>query len=136
MKAILSRGYYKNETLGMLMIMEGEHPMFSCKTIELPDNGNQRNTSCIPEGAYVVQKHNSPTKGECFHVLDVPGRTDILIHVGNYAAGHRIDTMGCILPGAGFQDINNDGNIDVFNSRVTMDRLLEILPENFTLHIL
>jgi len=136
MKAIISRTYNANETLGTLHVMDGDQLMFSCKTIELPWNGNQHNTSCIPEGKYTVISHISPTKGRCFHVLDVPGRTNILIHTGNYVSGHQIDTLGCILPGEGFEDINNDGNIDVFNSRNTMDKLLKVLPESFELHII
>jgi len=136
MKVIISRTYNKNETISSLMVMDGERPVFSCKDIELPWNGNQHNTSCIPEGKYTVVSHISPTKGRCFHVLDVPGRTNILIHTGNYAAGHQIDTLGCILPGAGFEDINNDGNIDVYNSKVTMTKLLEVLPESFEMHVI
>lgn len=135
MKAIISRGYYKNETLGYMMIIDGERPVFSCKTIELPDLGNQQNISCIPEGKYEVHKIVSPTRGTCFHVQDVPGRTAILIHPGNYVAGGKRDSMGCILPGAGFEDINNDGFIDVFDSRRTMDKLLEFLPDKFNLTI-
>lgn len=132
MKTILSRTYNRNETLGTLMVMDGEHPLFKCKTIELPDLGNQPNCSCIPEGVYDVVKHVSPRHGKCFAVLNVPGRTDILIHKGNYTT----DTLGCILPGAGFCDLNNDGNIDVFDSTKTMDQLLGLLPDKFKLYIL
>jgi hypothetical protein len=136
MKAIISRTYNKNETLGTLMIMDGERPLYKCKTIELPDNGNQQNTSCIPEGIYDTIKYNSPKRGECFKVLDISGRTDILIHIGNYASGSHVDTMGCILPGQYFVDINNDGNIDVAESTKTLHQLLEILPDKFKLYIL
>ena len=136
MKAILSRTYNNNETLGSLFVVDGEREVFKCKTIELPDNGNQRNTSCIPEGGYIVQKHISPSKGLCFHVLDVPGRSNILIHIGNYTAGKRVDTLGCILPGRYFTDINDDGNIDVAESTVTMQKLLSVLPDDFTLYII
>ncbi len=131
MKAILSRTYNHYETIGTLMIMEGEKPLFKCKTIELPWYNNQNNFSCIPEGIYNVIKHTSPRHGNCFKVLDVPGRTDILIHKGNYTS----DTLGCILPGAGFADINNDGSMDVFDSTKTMNSLMEILPQNFKLVI-
>ena len=137
MKAILSRTYNDNETIGSLFIVDGEREVFKCKTIELPDNGNQRNTSCIPEGTYVVLKHVSPTKGECFKVLDVPGRSDILIHIGNYASDTgRTDTLGCILPGRYFTDINNDGLVDITHSTVTMRKLMDVLPDNFTLYII
>ena len=137
MKAILSRTYGFNETIGSLYLMDGEREVWKCKTIELPDNGNQQNTSCIPEGTYVVLKHVSPTKGECFKVLDVPSRTDILIHVGNYASDTgRTDTLGCILPGRYFTDINSDGLVDITHSSVTMRKLMDILPDNFTLYII
>jgi hypothetical protein len=132
MKAILSRTYNSSETLGTLMIMEGERPLFKCKTIELPFNGNQRNTSCIPEGTYIVEKYTSPSKGEVFHVKDVPDRDSILIHKGNYTT----DTLGCILPGSYFTDLNDDGKIDVAESTKTMKYLLDLLPDIFKLIIL
>ena len=137
MKAIISRTYNNNETLGTLMIMEGERPIFNCKTIELPDLGNQQNVSCIPEGKYDVIRHNSPTKGEVFWVLDVPGRSNILFHIGNFVSGlGKRDSKGCILPGKYFVDINNDGLIDIAESSVMMRKLLETLPDKFELHII
>jgi hypothetical protein len=136
MKCIISRSYNKSETLGAFMIMEGERPVYSCKCIELPDNGNQVNTSCIPEGTYNVEKITHQTKGRCFRVLDVPGRTGILIHRGNYATGSHVDTLGCILPGQYFVDLNSDGTLDVAESTKAMEKLLEILPEKFKLYIL
>jgi hypothetical protein len=136
MKAIISRTYNSNETLGTLMVMEGERPMFQCKTIELPDNGNQHNTSCIPEGEYKVMKVKRPNGDDAFLIIDVPNRSNILIHKGNYAAGNHVDTLGCILPGKYFADINNDGNLDVVESTATMKELLELLPDKFKIHIL
>ena len=135
MKVIISRTYNPSETIGSFLIMEGEKPVYKCKTIELAWNGNQHNTSCIPEGIYDVEKYISQTKGECFHVLNVPGRDSILIHKGNFAAGKKIDTLGCILPGSFFTDINDDGFIDVAESTKTMKELLEILHKKFKLII-
>lgn len=136
MKAIISRTYLPSETKGSFYIMEGERLVFRCKCLELPNNGNQKNYSCIPEGVYDVEKYHSPGKGECFWVKDVPGRDSILIHKGNFAAGKKVDTQGCILPGAFFTDINFDGFIDIGDSTVTMEKLLEVLPERFKLHII
>ena len=136
MKVIISRTYGKFETRGSLFVMTGELIKFRCKTIELPENGNQKKVSCIPEGIYDVVKYDSPSKGPCFHVQDVPGRSYILIHKGNYAAGTKVDTEGCILPGSHFVDLNEDGYIDVGGSTVTMETLLAILPEKFKLFIL
>jgi hypothetical protein len=134
-KAILSRCDGKLETKGNLFILYNYDLLYSCKTLELPWNGNQKNSSCIPVGNYEVVKYDSPNKGMVFLLKDVPGRDSIEIHSGNYAAGNHIDTKGCILPGAGFEDINGDGNLDVFDSRKTMDRLLAVLPDEFTLNI-
>lgn len=50
---------------------------------------------------------------------DVPGRSEILIHVANYVN----QLMGCIAPGLYHRDIDNDGIIDVTNSGDAMDIL-------------
>ena len=136
MKTIISRSYLINETKGSLFVMEGEQKLFECKTIELTWHNNMPGISCIPEGEYDVEKYDSMAKGKCFWVKDVPDRTSILIHKGNYATGKKVDTLGCILPGSGFSDINWDGAIDVINSTATMKKLLEILPDEFKLIIL
>jgi hypothetical protein len=124
MKAVLSRKYDNLQTLGRLIIFDENVKKLEMVTIELPDNGNQKNTSCIPEGIYEIEKIVSPTKGECFHVLNVPKRDNILIHVGNYASGSKIDTKGCILVGLWYADINEDGSMDVAESKAAMGRLL------------
>ena len=134
MKAIIVRGYDKNFTKGSLFVMDGDKKLFELKSLELPDNGNQHNTSCIPEGIYDVEKY--AWKYECFHVLDVPDRDGILIHIGNYAAGEKIDTKGCILVGTYFTDLNSDGFIDVAESTKALSKLLLTLPDRFKLYIL
>jgi hypothetical protein len=116
--------------------MEGEKPLFSCKTIELPDNGNQKYFSCITEGMYWMTKIQRKNGDNAFLLSNVPGRSEILVHKGNYAAGKKIDTEGCILPGAYFVDLNDDGNLDVAESGKTFDRLWNILPDKSILHIL
>ena len=118
------------------MVLDGEKPLYQCKCIELPYNGNQVNTSCIPEGEYMAMKVKRPNGDFAFLILDVPGRSNILIHKGNYAAGSHIDTLGCILPGKYFVDINDDGYIDVADSTSAMNDLLDLLPEKFKIHIL
>jgi len=138
-KILISRTYQEFETLGSLFVLEGHKKIFDCKTIELPWKDNQRNLSCIPEGAYMVEKFNSPSKGLCFHVQDVPERSAILIHKGNYATSlnnRKIDTKGCILPGLHHLDLNGDGFIDVADSTSAMNILLEKLPDIFKLIII
>jgi len=136
MKAIISRYYGSTSTKGTLQIFEGDDLLYSCKTIELRFLNNIKNKSCIPEGDYDVIKYDSPSKGQCFRLLNVPNRSDILIHKGNFVAGDKIDSLGCILPGLRFADINQDGLIDVADSTKAMEQLLFLLPNSFKLYIL
>lgn len=67
-----------------------------CLTLEEPWRANQRNVSCIPAGTYRMYKRLSPSRGMfVWELLDVPGRSNVQIHVGNTLA----DTEGCILVG-------------------------------------
>ena len=99
--------------------------------LELPWKNNQRSISCIPEGIYPVEKHTAPKFGICFHVKEVPNRSEILIHSGNY----HTDIKGCILPGLDLKDINKDFKLDVTNSKTALKKLLALLPQNFELQI-
>jgi hypothetical protein len=81
-------------TLGRLYV-DGT---YVCETLEPPWRGNEPRRSCIPEGAYPVvfrQEPGSKYRYRHLHVLGVPGRSLILVHIGNTPA----DTLGCILPG-------------------------------------
>lgn len=94
-------------------------PMFvTCEDVW---RDNQRSISCIPKGTYKVVLHNSPKHGRCYHILDVPGRSEILIHAGNT---HR-DTEGCILVGLMFGTIGTTAAI--LSSRSAMAGLLTVL---------
>ena len=64
-------------------------------TLELPFRGNEKEVSSIPAESYDIVRRGSKRFGEHFLVRDVPRRTDILIHAGNYPK----DTHGCILVG-------------------------------------
>lgn len=133
MKVILSREYNNIQTLGRLVIFDGAMIRLQLCTLELPDLGNQQNISCIPEGGYEVHRIYSPKFGKCFHLQDVPGRSEILIHKGNY----NKDTHGCILVGMGRADINGDGVTDVIESSLAMDKLQNVITEDvFTLIII
>ena len=135
MKVIISRTYNPNETLSCLLVLDGKMVVFTCKAIELPSNGNQHDVSCIPEGMYWVIKTKSSNGENVFLLLDVPDRDGIEMHAGNFATGKKIDTDGCILPGIGFEDIDGNGTMDVFDSKRTMERLWDTLPDKFILII-
>lgn len=133
MKLIIERQpSEKKQTLGAATILNAKgEKIYSCKTLELPWLDNQTQKSCIPAGSYQVVKRWSEKYGNHFHVLNVPGRSYILIHVGNYYK----EILGCILVGQAHQDINKDGIRDVTSSKVTMAKLKELLPKSFTLEI-
>lgn len=116
------------QTLGELTI-EGVDDKFY--TMELPWLDNQKRISCIPEGKYQVVRRWSEKYGNHFHVLEVPNRSYILIHFGNY----KHNTLGCILPGLSHADINGDGYRDVTSSKLTMEKLYDLLPERFYMEI-
>ena len=129
MKALLKRiEENERQTIGILSVSDTKFVAF---TLELPDRENQVRNSRIPAGIYTVIKHTSPRFGKCFWVQNVPGRSEILIHAGNF----NTDTLGCILPGSALEDINGDSERDVINSKATMTKLLELMPDKFELTI-
>jgi len=95
--------------------------------LELPDKQNQKRISRIPEGEYDCVKRFSEKHKDHFHILNVPNRSYILIHVGNYNG----DTLGCLLPGQSLVDLNSDGYMDVTSSGPTMTLLNKILSNEF-----
>lgn len=113
--------YSDKQTEGTLYVIGqlGEI-LFSCVTLELPWRNNQVMISCIPKGVYKVVPRNSPKYGDHLHILDVPGRTLILIHQANYVD----QLLGCIAVGESWSDINKDGLLDVTASVATKNRLL------------
>lgn len=72
-------------------------------TLELNWRDNKRQVSCIPAGVYHCEHKASPKYGLCYHVNDVPNRSNILIHSANFAGlaskGQRADLQGCIAIG-------------------------------------
>lgn len=132
MKATIHRrDFQSKQTLGEFRLENYGKTLFECKTLELPWLNNAQQKSCIPAGKYQVVTRFSPKFKNHFHVLDVPGRTWILIHSGNY----HTDILGCILIGDRLIDINGDGFRDVTNSKNTLHQLLQLAPEGFELVI-
>ena len=133
MKAVISREYGNLQTLGSLVVFDGKEILLKILTLELTDLGNQKNISCIPEGKYDVHRIYSQKFGNCFHIQDVPGRSAILIHKGNYTK----DTHGCILVGMNHIDIDDDGLKDVSDSTTAMEKLLTVMTGNeFKLYVI
>ena len=136
MKAVLARMRELSndkQTCGrFIMLDENGNLVFQCASLELPWMGNLPNLSCIPTGNYSISRVNSPKFGKgTFSVNRVPGRSNILIHPGNYTR----EIQGCILLGERFADIDNDKITDVVNSRATVDKVKK-LAETFELTII
>ena len=121
-------------TLGKLFC-EG----FSCYTLELPWRDNKRSISCIPPESYEVKTRLSPKYGKIYWVSDVPGRSFILIHSGNWAGdtkkGFKTHVNGCILLGQKRGLLA--GQLAVLNSRITVRRFqnkLQLQPFILNIH--
>ena len=114
-------------TLGRLSFID-----FQCFTLELPWIDNLTNISCIPAGMYRVTKYESPSKGSVLLLHDIPNRTYVEIHSGNYTS--QID--GCILVGDGIKYLNNDTIPDVTNSKKTLRKLLDLVPKETFIEII
>jgi hypothetical protein len=120
------------QTLGQFLFFDAAlNIIFKCKVLELPDRNNQKSISRILAGKYKCVLRYSVTYGWHYHVLDVKGRTLILVHFGNY----YLDTEGCLIVGNNFTDINKDGYRDVTSSRKTLKKMLAIVGNEFELLI-
>lgn len=97
-RAVLVRGGSDDEGTPGWLVVAGA----TWRTLELPWLDNARKRSCIPAGLYRCALVRSPRFGLCYHVQDVPGRSAILIHAGNWAGripSRRTHVQGCILLG-------------------------------------
>ncbi len=122
----IQRIYQKDCVVGVLNFGD-----FRCFTLELPDKNNQQSISCIPAGTYEAFKRISPKNGTVLELRNVYKRQYIQIHSGNYTR----EIEGCILVGDSLKDINNDGVIDVTNSKNTLHTLLDTVPEKVQIRI-
>jgi len=105
---------YKFGTFGVLRIQK---EVF-CVTLEPPDILNEQNISSIPAQQYKCLRRDSPSFGETFEVMDVPGRSDALFHSGNTL----VDTRGCVLLAEHYGKLRGDRA--VLNSGKTFERFM------------
>ncbi len=124
----IKRSYMPDCTIG-----RATYKGFSFFTLELPYLNNQKNISAIHPGVYNAKKYFSPRfKRTVILFEDVPNRTFIEIHPGNYTS----QIEGCLLPGEGVKYLNGDGIPDITNSGKTLDKLLELLPDEFKVSVM
>jgi len=123
-EATLDRfAYLPEATLGKLTIKESTFWI-----AERSWRGNKKEISCIPTGTYTCKQYSSKRFGETYEVCDVPDRTYILFHVGNFP---EKDSLGCLLVGSSLMK----GQPAVSSSKVAMNKFRELLDgtESFTL---
>ena len=102
--------YMTDRTLGRLTCPDGD----AYHTMEPPAVGD---VICIPKGRYRMTIYRSPKfKSDVLLLHDVPGRSAIELHKGNYPN----DTRGCILVGCNYREENGVLNF----SAVAMNELL------------
>lgn len=98
---------------------------------------NLHDVSCIPQGLYNISRADTPTHKDIFIVHNVPNRTGILIHPGNYASVVNIngvphlDSDGCYMPGFGYDKTTPM----IKNSVAAMDYLRDNIKDNFALEV-
>lgn len=99
---------------------------------ELPWRDNAVGKSCIPAKEYFVTPYSSRKYPNHFLVNDVPGRSAILIHQGNWcgdkAKGFLSNVQGCILVGKSYGVAKKQKA--VLNSLLALDMLRAIIGRN------
>lgn len=98
-----------------------------CLTLELPWINNKPEVSCVPAGVYRCLPHNSAAHPGTWELQNVPNRSDILIHTGNFAK----DSKGCILVG----QIFGATQPAILQSQAALVMLRNMLPPVFDLQI-
>jgi len=106
--------YHPDGTLGVIRLDEVAGRAADFWTIERPWLDNQPNVSCVPEGSYSLIWRESPRFGWTWMLEDVPDRTYILIHAGNFPRNFQ----GCIGLGTGLMA----DRVAVANSRKAVDQ--------------
>lgn len=121
----------EKETPGTLNVLNSDGAtFFKVDSLELPYLDNKNGISCIPPGVYDWEKVSATAHIPYPHISikNVPNRSGICIHIGNFAAGNKIDIEGCVLVGRSFKDLNGDGILDISESSNAFKALMEALP--------
>jgi hypothetical protein len=125
----IKRWYHNDCAVGRLTLSGSA---FQCFTLELPWLENEANVSCIPKGTYKAFKRISQRNGSVFELRNVPQRSSIQCHGGNYTR----QIQGCILVGSSVTFLDADTIPDVTNSKDTLAKLLALLPDEFEVTLL
>jgi hypothetical protein len=112
---------------------------FACRTLELPWRNNMPNRSCIPPGIYEAVIRSSSRFGRTYWILEVEGRSWILIHslnlAGDVEKGWKTHSEGCIGLGKYMGWLHKQRA--VLLSRVTVRKFINHMKNKpFTLEII
>ena len=113
----------ENSIIGELYI----NKKLFCYSLENPWLDNKTFISSIPEGKYSCKQYSSKKYPNVVEILDVKGRTKILIHAGNYAK----DTQGCVLLGDSFCKSKEA----IWNSKKTIKKFFKKVGYEFEIEI-
>ncbi|MEP2447399.1 MAG: DUF5675 family protein [Balneola sp.] len=119
------------QTLGNLVLVVDGVEVFTCVALELSWMLNQPNVSCIAPDTYPVEKRENDRFGKHLHVKDVPDRTWILFHALNVFK----ESEGCIGVGKRFKFLDKDNEYDITNSRLTLNKILDLIPDGYEIKL-
>lgn len=114
-------------TLGMIKILDHDHPPIF--TLENPLRATSVD-SRIPGGEYICTPYSGTKYQDVYLVKDVPGRSAILFHWGNFER----HTEGCILLGLGSGMMNAEPAVMQSRDAFAIFRAV-IGKENFNLQV-
>ena len=121
MLTLIRQEFSADASFGVLLLRK----QIFCYTLELAWNENIQNHSSIPCGLYPFVRRDSwrgsQKYGHTYQVMDVPGRTDILIHPANWS--HEL--LGCFATGQTIAKMR--GERAIINSGGTFRALMKAL---------
>jgi hypothetical protein len=117
--------------LGRLLGYDGATELGRWWSLELPWKDNASKVSCIPTGTYPVVPLDGGHLGWRLWVQNVPNRSEICVHRGNYPT----EILGCIEAGLVIQDINGDRKPDCSRSKEALAEMKVYFNQPTTLTV-
>ena len=96
-----------------------------------PDSEIEGSKKRIKAGKYLLAHYSSPMYKDVYQLKNVPGRTSILIHSGNFFE----DTSGCLLPGMGW-GTKPDKNYYVTSSKMALKEVFSEINDAAQVNII
>ena len=96
-----------------------------CYSLELPDIDNQPFISRIPNGSYHAEIIFFKDKYHAIYIKDVPGRSDIVIHIANRTE----EIQGCIAPGT-YIKFKKTGEKVIYKSSDALKKLVKTVQDD------